>query len=67
MNLWTYVWLVSITIVTLYNLIDGNRLIKTNRALTQLLSELLFKKMKEEMDLKIMSFEEFKKEMNKND
>ena len=67
MNLWTYVWLVSITIVTIYNLIDGNKLRKTNRALTQLLSELLFKKLKEEMDMKVMSFEEFEKEMNKND
>ena len=67
MNTWTYVWIVSITIVSLYNLVDSSRLRKTNRALTHLLSELLFKKMKEEMDLKIMSFEEFKKEMKKND
>lgn len=63
MNIWTYVWLVSITILTLSNLSENARLRKRDKALSDLLQQMLFDKLAKDLNVKFMTKEEMQKEM----
>lgn len=63
MNIWTYVWLVSITILTLSNLSENARLRKRDKALSDLLQQMLFDKLTKDLNVKFMTKEEMQKEM----
>lgn len=63
MNIWTYVWLVSITILTLSNLSENARLRKRDKALSDLLQQMLFNKLAKDLNVKFMTKEEMQKEM----
>ena len=58
MNIWTYVWLVSITILTLSNLSENARLRKRDKALSDLLQQMLFDKLAKDLNIKFMTKEE---------
>ena len=58
MNIWTYVWLVSITILTLSNLSENARLRKRDKALSDLLQQMLFDKLAKDLNVKFMTKEE---------
>lgn len=63
MNIWTYVWLVSITILTLSNLNENARLRKRDKALSDLLQQMLFDKLAKDFNVKFMTKEEMQNEM----
>ena len=63
MNIWTYVWLVSITILTLSNLSENARLRKRDKALSDLLQQMLFDKLAKDLNVKFMTKEEMQNEM----
>lgn len=63
MNIWTYVWLVSITILTLSNLSENAQLRKRDKALSDLLQQMLFDKLAKDLNVKFMTKEEMQKEM----
>lgn len=63
MNIWTYVWLVSITILTLSNLNENAQLRKRDKALSDLLQQMLFDKLEKDLNVKFMTKEEMQNEM----
>ena len=63
MNIWTYVWLVSITILTLSNLNENAQLRKRDKALSDLLQQMLFDKLEKDLNVKFMTKEEMQKEI----